>query len=62
MELQRVLCNTRQVAFQLRHVPNPLISPQLAPFFRDIHDDLAIELDTIAAERDRLAGVLDLYL
>ncbi len=62
MQLRRVLSNTRQVAFQLRHVSSQLISPELAPFFRDIHEDLAIELDMIAGERDRLAGALDLYL
>jgi magnesium transporter len=62
MQLRRVLSNTRQVAFQLRHVSSQLISPELSPFFRDIHEDLAIELDMIAGDRERLAGVLDLYL
>jgi magnesium transporter len=62
LELRRVLSTTRHVVSQLRHVPNPLITQELSPFLRDIHDDLAILLDTIAADRDRLAGVLDIYL
>ena len=53
---------TRHIAFQLRHVPDPLISKDLSPFLRDVHDDLAIILDLIAGQRDRLAAVLDIYL
>jgi magnesium transporter len=62
LQLRRVLSATRHITFQLRHIPNPVISQQLYPFFRDAHDDLAIHLDTIAGERDRLAGILDIYL
>ena len=62
MQLRRVLSNTRHVAFQLRHVSTPFISQELAPFLRDVQDDLAIDLDTIAAERERLAGALEVYL
>jgi magnesium transporter len=61
-QLRRVLGNTRHVAFQLRHVSTPFISQELSPFLRDVHDDLAIDLDTIAAERERLAGILEVYL
>ena len=61
-QLRRVLSNTRHVAFQLRHVPSPFISQELSPFLRDVHDDLAIDLDTVAAERDRLASALEVYL
>jgi magnesium transporter len=62
MQLRRVVSNTRHVAFRLRHVSTPFISQELAPFLRDVHDDLAIDLDTIATERERLAGVLEVYL
>jgi magnesium transporter len=62
MQLRRVLSSTRHVAFQLRHIATPFIGEELAPFLRDVHDDLAIDLDTIAAERERLAGVLEVYL
>jgi magnesium transporter len=61
-QLRRVLSNTRHVAFQLRHVSSPFISQELSPFLRDVHDDLAIDLDTVAAERERLAGALEVYL
>jgi magnesium transporter len=61
LELRRVLSATRHVVSQLRHIPNRLISLELSPFLRDVHDDLAIILDTLAADRDRVAGVLDIY-
>jgi magnesium transporter len=62
LELRRVLNATRHIVVQLRHVPGPLINQELSPFLRDVHDDLAIILDNIAADRDRLAGALDLYM
>ena len=62
LELRRVLNATRHVVSQLRHIPNRLISVELSPFLRDVHDDLAIILDTIASDRDRVAGILDIYL
>ena len=62
LELRRVLNATRHVVVQLRHVPGPLINQELSPFLRDVHDNLAIILDNIAADRDRLAGALDLYM
>ena len=62
LELRRVLNATRHIVVQLRHVPGPLINQELSPFLRDVHDDLAIILDNIGADRDRLAGALDLYM
>lgn len=62
MQMRRVLSSTRHVVFQLRHLVSPIISAELSPFLRDVHDDLAIHLETIAGERDRLAGVLDIYI
>lgn len=62
MQLRRVLNDTRHVSFQLRHVRSMLIGQELLPFLRDIHDDLAIDLDAIAGERERLTNALDIYL
>jgi magnesium transporter len=62
LELRRVLNGTRHIVVQLRHVPGPLINQELSPFLRDVQDDLAIILDNIGADRDRLAGALDLYM
>jgi len=62
LDLRRILNATRHIIVQLRHVPGPLINQELSPFLRDVHDDLAIILDNIVADRDRLAGALDLYM
>ena len=62
MQLRRVLSNTRHVAFQLRQVASPLVSRDLFPFLGDVQDDLAVALELIAGERERLTGVLDVYL
>jgi hypothetical protein len=48
------MAGARHAVFQLRHASNPIITADLAPFLRDVHDDLTIQLETIAGERDRL--------
>ena len=45
----------------IERLENPLIGRDLGPFLRDVNDHLARDLDSIARERDRLAGLLDLY-
>jgi magnesium transporter len=62
LELRRVLNATRYIVVQLPHIPSPLINQELFPYLRDVHDDLTIILETIAADRDRPAGALDIYL
>ncbi len=61
LEMRRILSNSRQIAFTLQRTPATLASPELLPFLRDIHDHLTRDLETVAGERDRLAGMLDLY-
>ena len=53
LQLRRILSGTRHAVFQLRHVVSPIIGEDMSPFLRDVHDDLAINLETIAGERDR---------
>ena len=60
LELRRVLANTH-VIYSVERQDHPLIKGDLAPFLRDVHDHLARDLDSVARERDRLAGLLDLY-
>jgi magnesium transporter len=62
MEFRRLLSGTRHAVFRLRHMPSPLVSQELSPFLRDVQDDLTIVLETTAVARDRLAGILDIYL
>ena len=62
MQLRRAVGGVRHAVFQLRHLSNPIITADVAPFLRDVHDDLTIHLETITSERDRLTGVMDIYL
>jgi magnesium transporter len=61
LEVRRVLTNTRHVVYSIDRLESSLVGKDLAPFLRDVHDHLARDLDSVARERDRLAGVLDLY-
>lgn len=62
IDLRRVLVNTRDVGTHLQRDPGSLISPDLAPFFRDIYDHVARNLDSVETHRDLLNGTLDVYL
>jgi magnesium transporter len=62
ISLRRVLANTRDVGMSLQRYEGALISPKLAPFFRDIYDHLARNLDSAETQRDLLNGTLDVYL
>ena len=62
IDLRRVLVNTRDVGMHLQREPGALISPDLFPFFRDIYDHIARNLDLVETARDILNGSLDVYL
>jgi magnesium transporter len=56
------MVNMRDVANHLQRAENDLIRPDLQPFFRDVYDHLARNLDLVEAQRDLLTGALDIYL
>lgn len=60
--LRGVLVNTRDLAAQLQRFELPWISHELAPFFRDVYDHVARNLDMVEIMRDLLTGTLDVYL
>ena len=60
--LRTVLVNTRDLAAQLQRIESPLISRDQAPFFRDVYDHIARNLDMVEMMRDLLTGTLDVYL
>jgi magnesium transporter len=62
IELRRVLGNTRDVASHLQRTETELIQRDMIPFFRDVYDHVARTIDIVEAERDLLAGVMDIYL
>jgi magnesium transporter len=60
--LRGVLVNTRDLAGQLQRLESPWISPEMAPYFRDVYDHVARNLDMVEIMRDLLNGTLDVYL
>jgi magnesium transporter len=62
IDLRRTLGNTRDVCIQVQRDQGSLISPELGPFFRDIYDHIARNLDSVETHRDLLSGALDVYL
>jgi magnesium transporter len=62
VDLRRVLVNTRDVGIHLQRDPGELFASELSPFFRDIYDHIARNLDSAETQRDLLNGTLDVYL
>jgi magnesium transporter len=62
VDLRRVLVNTRDVAMHMQRIESDLIQRDLWPYFRDIYDHVARNLDLVETQRDLLTGALDVYL
>jgi magnesium transporter len=62
IDLRRVLTNTRDVATHLQRSENNVIARDLWPFFRDVYDHVARNLDLLETQRDLLSNALDVYL
>jgi magnesium transporter len=60
--LRGVLVNTRDLAAQLQRIEFSEINRELAPYFRDVYDHVARNLDMVEIMRDLLTGTLDVYL
>jgi magnesium transporter len=60
--LRGVLVNTRDLTTQLQRIEYSCISRELGPFFRDVYDHIARNLDLVEIMRDLLTGTLDVYL
>ena len=62
IQMRRVLGNTRDVCLYLQRDSESLIEKDLWPFFRDVYDHVARNLDTVETLRDQLTNTLDVYL
>jgi magnesium transporter len=60
--LRAVLVNTRDLTGHLQRIDCPWLSRDLAPYFRDLYDHVARNLDMVEMMRDILTGSLDVYL
>ena len=62
IELRRIMTQTHDATGHLLRSQSPLLSKELGPFFRDVYDHVARNLDLVETERDLLTGTLDIYL
>lgn len=60
--LRGVLVNTRDLMAHLQRIEVPCIGRDMMPYFRDVYDHVARNLDMVEIMRDLLAGTLDVYL
>jgi magnesium transporter len=60
IQIRRVLGNTRDVCQYLQRDSEPLIEKDLWPFFRDVYDHVARNLDIVETLRDQLLNTTPL--
>jgi magnesium transporter len=60
--LRKSLWPLREVVARLERRESPLITENLANYFRDVYDHTIIAIDTVETYRDILSGMLDIYL
>lgn len=61
-DARRILVNTRDACGYVQRESLGLIDEDLRPFFRDLYDHIAHNLDAVETERDLLTNTLDVYL
>jgi len=62
IEMRRVLVPTRDAFAHLQRSQQPFIQADMWPYFRDIYDHIARDLDMVEMQRDLVSGCLDIYL
>ncbi len=60
--IRRAVWPLREAVSALDRRESPLLTPQLQPYLRDLHDHTVQIIDTVETCRDMLSGMLDLYL
>jgi magnesium transporter len=60
--MRRSIWPLREVLNSLQHGDSPLVSPETAPYLRDVYDHAFQIIDTIETFRDMLGSVTDVYL
>jgi magnesium transporter len=62
LEIRRVIRPMREGLTVLIRLDSPLISPELAPFFKDLNDSVTQAVETVESCRELLAGVMEVHL
>jgi magnesium transporter len=60
--IRRAVWPLREAVAALDRRESPLLTPQLQPYLRDLHDHTVQIIDTVETCRDMLSGMLDLYV
>ena len=62
LRLKRVISPLRESLGVLLHLETPFLKPELAPFFKDLHDNVVQAVETVESCRELLAGVMEINL
>ncbi len=62
ISLRRAVWPVREVVASLERTESPLLSTDVRPFYRDVHDHAVQILDIVESLRDVIGGLMDLYL
>ena len=62
LRLRRISGKQLNILYRISHGDFKLISPEMMPYFRDIHDHLVRITDLAESYRDLIGGALDSYL
>ncbi|MBM4354098.1 MAG: magnesium/cobalt transporter CorA [Deltaproteobacteria bacterium] len=60
--IRRAVWPLREAVSALDRRESSLLTPQLQPYLRDLHDHTVQIIDTVETGRDMLSGMLDLYM
>jgi magnesium transporter len=62
LRMRRVVWPLRESLSGLIHMDTSLIHPEMAPFFKDVHDNLMQAAETVETYRELTAGVMEISL
>lgn len=62
ISLRRFIAPQREIINTVLFEPSPLISVDNKAYFRDLHDDLLLIMDTLEIQRDLLSGAMEGYM
>jgi magnesium transporter len=62
LQIRHVIYPLREVSSRLDKIGEPIISPALSIYYRDLYDHILRAIEGIEAYRDTVSGLVDLYM